>query len=55
VNNDSYTAWALCDCPIGHKIENERELMACIIKTMADKKIALPNGTIPVAEIDKIE
>jgi hypothetical protein len=52
VNNDSYTVQALCDCPIGHKIEKERELMRCIIKIMAEEKIALPNGTIPVVNFE---
>ncbi|MCL2352773.1 MAG: mechanosensitive ion channel family protein [Firmicutes bacterium] len=47
-NSDSYTVRALCDCPIGRKVETERELVACVIKTMADEKIPLPNGMVPV-------
>ena len=47
INDDSYTVRAQCDCQVGHKLEMERELMNCVIRIMAEEKIALANGTAP--------
>jgi len=48
INENSYTVRVQCDCHIGRKLETERELTACIIRVMAEEKIAFPNGLAPV-------